>query len=88
MNPVGILIESRATFFAVEPAFVKGNRRAPVIGRDVLYGLPDAGILDNAVGGTAVRAEPLPWSWDIQGNEIIVPEGLDMLDDCFLRKFC
>ena len=54
MNPVGVLIESRVSFFAVEPAFVKGNRRAPVIGRDVSYGLPDAGILDDAVGGAAV----------------------------------
>ena len=88
MNPVGILIESRATFFAVEPAFVKGNRRAPVIGRDVSYGLPDAGILDDAVGGAAVRTEPLPWSWDIQGNEIIVPECLDVFYGCFLRKLC
>ena len=42
MNPVGILIESRVTFFAVEPAFVKVNRRASVIGRDVVYGLPGA----------------------------------------------
>lgn len=65
MNPVGILIESRATFFAVEPAFVKGNRRAPVIGRDVSYGLPYAGILDDAVGGATVWTEPLPWNWDI-----------------------
>ena len=88
MNPVGILIESRATFFAVEPAFVKGNRRAPVIGRDVSYGLPDAGILDDAVGGAAVRTEPLPWSWDIQGNEIIVLECLDVFDGCFLGKLC
>ena len=88
MNPVGILIESRATFFAVEPAFVKGNRRAPVIGRDVSYGLPDAGILDDAVGGAAVRTEPLPWSWDIQGNEVIVPECLDVFEGCFLRKLC
>ena len=88
MNPVGILIESRATFFAVGPAFVKGNRRAPVIGRDVSYGLPDAGILDDAVGGAAVRTEPLPWSWDIQGNEIIVSECLDAFDGCFLGKLC
>lgn len=88
MNPVGILIESRATFFAVEPAFVKGNRRAPVIGRDVSYGLPDAGILDDAVGGATVWTEPLPRSWDIQGNEIIVPECLDVFDGCFLRKLC
>lgn len=88
MNPVGILIESRATFFAVEPAFVKGNRRAPVIGRDVSYGLPYAGILDDAVGGAAVRTEPLPWSWDIQGNEIIVLECLDVFDGCFLGKLC
>ena len=65
MNPVGIFIESRATFFAVEPAFAKGNRRAPVIGRDMANGLPDAGILDDAVGGATVWTEPLPWNWDI-----------------------
>ena len=25
---------------------------------------------------------------DIQGNEIIVPECLDVFDGCFLRKLC
>lgn len=51
-------------------------------------GLLDTGILDDTVGGTAMRAEPLPWSWDIQGNEIIVSECLDVFDGCFLRKLC
>ena len=88
MNPVGILIESRATFLAVESAFVESDCRAPVIGRDVAYGLPGTGILDDAVGGATMRAEPLPRSWDIQGNEIIVPECLDVFDGCFLRKLC
>ena len=88
MNPVGILIKSRATFFAVEPAVVKGNRRVPVIGRDVLYGLPDVGILDDAVGGATVWREALPRSWDIQGNEVIVPECLDVFEGCFLGKLC
>lgn len=46
--------KSRVTFFTVEPAFVKGNSRSPVIGRDMAYGLPDAGILDDAVGGVTV----------------------------------
>lgn len=31
MNPVGILIESRATLLAVEPAFVERDGRAPVV---------------------------------------------------------
>ena len=88
MNPVGIPIESQVTFFAVESAFVKGNRHAPVIGRDMANGLPDAGILDDAVGGATVWTEPLPRSWDIQGNEIIVSECLDVFDGCFLGKLC
>lgn len=51
-------------------------------------GLPGAGILDDTVDGSAVRTETLPRGWKVQGNEIIVPEGLDMPDGCFLRKFC
>ena len=39
-------------------------------------------------GEPTVWTEPLPRSWDIQGNEIIVPEYLDVFDGCFLRKFC
>ena len=88
MNPVGILIESRAALLAVESAFMESDCRTSVIRRDVAYGLPGTGILDDAVGGAAMRAEPLPWSWDIQGNEIIVPECLDVFNGCFLRKLC
>lgn len=47
--------------------------------------LPGAGILNDTVNGFAVRTEMLPRGWKIQGNEIIVPESLDMLDGCFLR---
>ena len=62
--------------------------RAPVVGGDMANGLPGAGILDDTVGGSAVRTETLLRGWKVQGNEIIVPEGLDMPDGCFLRKFC
>ena len=88
MNPVGVLVESGAACFAVESAFVERDGRAPVVGRDMANGLPGAGILDDTVDGSAVRTETLPRSRKIQGNEIIIPKGLDMLDDCFLRKFC
>ena len=88
MNPAGGLIEGGAACFAVEPAFVERDGRAPVVGRDMANGLPGAGILDDTVDGSAVRTETLPWGWKVQGNEIIVPECLDMLYGCFLRKFC
>ncbi len=88
MNPAGVLVESGAACFAVEPAFVERDGRTPVVGRDMANGLPGAGILDDTVDGSAVRTETLPWGWKVQGNEIIVPESLDMLDGCFLRKFC
>lgn len=88
MNPVGVLVESGAACFAVESAFVERDGRAPVVGRDMANGLPGAGILDDTVDGSAVRTETLPWGWKVQGNEIIVPEGLDLPDRCFLRKFC
>ena len=88
MNPAGVLIEGGAACFAVEPAFVERDGRAPVVGGDMANGLPGAGILDDTIDGSAVRTETLPRIWDIQGNEIIVSDGLDMSDDCFLRKFC
>ena len=43
-------------------------------------------IFDDAVGRAAAWAEPLTRRRKIQGDEIIVPEGLDTLDGCFLRK--
>ena len=88
MNPVGVLVKSGAACFAVGPAFVERDGRAPVVGGDMANGLPGAGILDDTVDGSAVRTETLPRSRKIQGNEIIVPEGLDLPDRCFLRKFC
>lgn len=88
MNPAGILIEGGAACFAVEPAFVERDGRAPVVGGGMANGLPGAGILNDTVDGSAVWTETLPQSRKIQGNEIIVPEGLDLPDRCFLRKFC
>ena len=88
MNPVGVLVESGVACFAEEPAFVKRDGRAPMMGGDMANGLPGTGVLDDTVDGSAVRTETLPRSRKIQGNEIIVPEGLDILDGCFLRKFC
>ena len=45
-------------------------------------------VFDDAVGRAAAWAEPLTRRRKIQGDEIIVPEGLDTLDGCFLRKLC
>ena len=67
---------------------MESDCRTPVIGRDMANGLPDAGILDDAVSGATVWTEALPQSWDIQGNEIIAPECLDVFDGCFLGKLC
>lgn len=40
MNPVGVLVEGGAACFAVEPAFVERDGRAPVMGGDMANGLP------------------------------------------------
>ena len=48
----------------------------------------DRAIFDDAVGRAAAWAESLTRRRKIQGDEIIVPEGLDILDGCFLRKLC
>ena len=79
MNPVGVLVEGGAACFAEESAFVKRDGRAPMMGGDMTNGLPGTGVLDDTVDGTAVRTKALARSRKIQGNEIIVPEGLDML---------
>lgn len=84
MNPVGVLVEGGEACFAEEPAFVERDGRAPVVGGNMANGLPGVGILDDAVNESAVRTETLPWRRKIQGNEIIVPEGLDMPDGCFI----
>ena len=52
------------------------------------YRLPGLGVFDDAVGGAAAGTKPLTRCREIQGDEIIVPEGLDTLDGCFLRKLC
>lgn len=88
MNPVRGLIEGGTAGLAVEPAFVERNGCAPLVGGDMGNGLLGTEVFDDTVDGSAVRAETLPQSRKIQGNEIIVPEDLDMLDGCFLRKSC
>ena len=45
-------------------------------------------IFDDAVGRATAWTESLTRRRKIQGDEIIVPEGLDTLDGCFLRKLC
>ncbi len=50
------------------------------------YRLPDSGVFDDAVGGAAAWKKPLTRCREIQGYEIVVSEGLDTLDRCFLRK--
>ena len=45
-------------------------------------------IFDDAVGRAAAWAESPTRRRKIQGDEIIVPKGLDTLDGCFLRKLC
>ena len=58
-----------------------------VIG-DVTYGLPGAGIFDDTVRGTAVRAEALLRCRDVERDPVIVLESFDLLNRGFLRQFC
>ena len=88
MHPVRIFIERRMTFLAEKPAFMESDSGSSVMRRNMAYGLPGPGIFDDAVGGAAAGTKPLTRRREIQGDEIVVPEGLDILDGCFLRKLC
>ena len=88
MNPVRIFIERRMAFLAEKPAFMKGDSGSSVMRGKVAYRLPYPGVFYDAVSRVAAWAEPLTRHRKIQGDEIIVPEGLDTLDGCFLRKLC
>ena len=88
MNPVRIFIERRMAFLAEKPAFMKGDSGSSVMRGKVAYRLPYPGVFDDAVGRAAAWAESLTKRRKIQGDEIVVPEGLDTLDGCFLRKLC
>ena len=88
MDPVRIFVERRMALLAEKPAFMKGDSGSSVMRGKVAYGLPGSGVFDDAVGRATAWAEPLTRRRKIQGDEIIVPEGLDTLDGCFLRKLC
>lgn len=47
-----------------------------------------AGVFDDTAVGSTVGTEPLLRQWDIQGDELVVPECFDFPDCGFLRKFC
>ena len=87
-KPVRIFIKRRMTLLAEKPAFMEGDSGSPVMRGKVAYGLPDSGVFDDAVGRATAWAEPLTRCREIQSDEIVVPEGLDTLDGCFLRKLC
>ena len=72
----------------VESPFMEGDSGSSVMRGKVAYGLPYPGVFDDAVGRAAAWAESLTRRRKIQDDEIIVPEGLDTLDGCFLRKLC
>ena len=79
MNPVRIFIERRMALLAEKPAFMKGDSGSSVMRGKVAYGLPGSGIFNDAVGRAAAWAESLTRHRKIQGDEIIVTEGLDTL---------
>ena len=66
---------------------MKGYCRSAVIVGDVPYSLVCTGILNDAVAGTAMRAEALLWRGDIKSDEIIIPESLYFPDSGFLGQF-
>ena len=88
MNPVRIFIKRRMALLAEKPAFMEGDSGSAVMRGKVAYGLPGSGVFDDAVGRAAAWTEPLTRCRQIQGDEIVAPEGLDTLDGCFLRKLC
>ena len=80
MNPVRIFIERRMALLAEKPAFMEGDSSSPVMRGKVAYGLPGSGIFDDAVDRAVAWTESLTRCRQIQGDEIVVPEGLDTLD--------
>ena len=87
MKPVRLLIERSKALLTEQPAFVEDEERAPVVVRDMPYSLPGAGVLDDAVMRSAVRTEALLRCRDMESDQVILPEGFDVFDSCFLRKF-
>ena len=65
---------------AEKPAFMEGDSSSPVMRGKVAYGLPGSGIFDDAVDRAVAWTESLTRCRQIQGDEIVVPEGLDILD--------
>ena len=70
---------------AEKPAFMEGDSGSLVMRGKVVYGRPGPGIFDDVVSGAAAWTEPLTRRQQIQGDEIVVPEGLDTLNRYFLR---
>ena len=56
MTPIGSFVESGAAVFAEEPAFVKGDSSALLAIDEITYSLPGAGVLDDTIVRTAMRA--------------------------------
>lgn len=87
MDPIRRLIERGRTGFTEQPALMKGYCRSAVIVGDMPYSLVCTGILNDAVAGTAMRAEAMLWRGDIKSDEIIIPESLHFPDPGFLGQF-
>ena len=86
MDPVENFIEKRAAVFTEKSAFVERDKRTAMVIGGVADSLPVADVLDDTVVGAAVRAEPLFGSRQIQGDEVIVPESVHLVDGGFPRK--
>lgn len=84
VDPVRSLIERGTAGLTEQPAFVKSDYRTTVIVRDVSYCLVSTRVFNDAVVGTAMRAEPLLWQGDIEGNEVVAPADLNVFDGSFL----
>ncbi len=80
MNTVRIFIERRMALLAEKPAFMEGDSGSSVMRGKVAYRLPGPGVFDDAVGRATAWTESLTRCRQIQGDEIVVPEGLDILD--------
>lgn len=70
------LIERGRTGFTEQSALIKGYRGSVVVVGDVPYSLVCTGILNDAVAGTAMRAEALFRRGHIKSDEIIIPESM------------
>ena len=80
-------VERRAAVFAEKSMLMESDGKTSVARRSVAYCLLGHRVLDDAIGGTTVRTEPLFRHRKIKDNQVIVPKGFFLLTVVFSGSF-